>query len=309
MRTYPYAIIIFLAFFALIFIYNSTYIVTQTETALVTQFGEPKVVEQEPGLKLKIPFIQTVEYFDNRLLEYSMPEEIEINASDEKRIKLEAFLRWRIVDPLAFARATRTAGIGGNRVSTMNLQLSNLLGSSLRQAIGNVPLNALLSPERDQVMQHIRDLVKQASSSKSLEQGDKDKNGFGIEIIDVRIVKADLPPENSEAVFKRMQAERKREATTYRAKGDEESQRIKANAEREKTVILAEAHKKSEILRGEGDAEASKIFAGAFGQDAEFFDFYRSMQAYTRSLGPKDTTMVLSPDSQFLRQFSKPDRR
>ena len=291
--------------------YNSLYIVHQTESALVTQFGEPVAVETDPGLKFKKPFVQAVEYFDKRLLEYAMPEEIEINASDEKRIRLEAFLRWRIIDPLAFARATRNAGIGGNRVSTMNLQLANILGSSLRQVIGSVPLNALLSPERDAIMQEIRTIVtKQASFNKADDaEGNKAKSGFGIEIIDVRIVKADLPPENSEAIFKRMQAERKREATTYRAKGDEEAQRIRANAEREKTVLLAEAQKKSEILRGEGDAEASRIFANAFGKDPEFFEFYRSMQAYSRSLNQKDTTFVFSPDSKFFKEFSNPDKK
>jgi membrane protease subunit HflC len=310
---YPF-IIIGLVLFMLA--YGSVYIVPQTETALVTQFGEPVAIVLTPGLKFKMPFIQTVEYFDKRLLEYSMPEEIEINASDEKRIKLEAFLRWHIVDPLAFARATRTAGIGGNRISTMNLQLSNILGSSLRQVIGSVPLNALLSPERDHIMAEIRDLVsKQALYSKTSDkvdggstQPEHAKSGFGIEIVDVRIVKADLPPENSEAIFKRMQTERKREATTYRAKGDEEAQRIRATAERERTVILAEAHKKAETLRGEGDAEASRIYADAFGKDPKFFEFYRSMQSYSRALNQKDTTLILSPDSQYLKEFSKPDQ-
>ncbi len=308
--------LIFIVLFAVIIAYNSAYVVEQTETALVTQFGNPVTVEMEPGLRFKVPFIQTVEYFDNRLLEYYMPDEIEINASDEKRIRLEAYLRWRIVDPLAFARATRTAGIGGNRVSTMNLQLANLLGSSLRQVIGGIPLNALLSPEREDVMHEIRDLVsKQALYSKvsdGVEVGapaaEAPKNGFGIEIVDVRIVKADLPPENSEAIFKRMQAERKREATSYRAKGDEESQRIRAGADRDRTVILAEAQKKAEILRGEGDAEASGIFAAAFGKDPKFFEFYRSMQAYTRSMNPKDTTVILSPESKFLKLFDNPDK-
>ncbi len=308
-------ILIFIAFIALVGLYTSSYIVRQTEIALVTQFGEPVAVELKPGLKFKLPFIQTVEYFDNRLLEYVMPDEIEINASDEKRIKLEAFVRWRIVDPLAFARATRTAGIGGNRISTMNMQISNLLGSSLRQVIGGVPLNALLSPQRDQVMREIKELVeKQASSSKASDAADNDaakstgQTGFGIEIVDVRIVKADLPPENSEAVFKRMQAERKREATTYRAQGDQDAQTIRANADRERTVLLADAQKQAEILRGEGDAKASKIFSDAFGKDPDFYEFYRSMQAYTKAINQKDTTLVLSPDSKFLKEFSKPDK-
>ena len=311
------ALCIALGVLALFLAYNSLYIVTQTETALVTQFGNPVAVETEPGLKLKTPFIQNVEYFDKRLLEYVMPEEIEINASDEKRIRLGAFLRWRIIDPLAFARATRTAGIGGNRIETMNLQLSNLLGSSLRQVIGSVPLNALLSPERTKIMQEIRLLVdKQASSSGEPDAAEdaanpsmlppKSKSGFGIEIVDVRIVKADLPQENSNAIFKRMQTERKREATAYRAQGDQDAQGIRAAADRDRTILLAEAQKKAEILRGEGDDSASKIFADAFGRDPEFFEFYRSMQAYSRALNQKDTTIILSPDSEFLKKFSKP---
>ena len=299
--------LVFISAFIGFVLYNTTYIVKQTQTALVTEFGAPKAVELEAGLKFKKPFIQQVEYFDKRLLEYVMPEEIEINASDEKRIKLEAFLRWKIVDPLAFARATRTAGIGGNRISTMNAQLGNLLGSSLRQVIGSVPLNALLSPERDKIMQKIRAIVtKQASIPSS---DDSEKSGFGIEIVDVRIVKADLPQENSDAIFKRMQTERKREATTYRAKGDEEAQRIRAGADRDRTVLLAEAQKQAEILRGEGDAQASAIFAESFSKDPEFYEFYRSMQSYNRAFNQKDTTIVLSPDSQFLKEFSKPDKR
>jgi membrane protease subunit HflC len=253
-----------------------------------------------------------------------MSDEIEIYASDEKRIRLGAFVRWRIVDPLAFARATRSAGIGGNRISTMELQLSNLLGSSLRQVIGSVPLNALLSPERDHVMREIRELVEeQASSTGEADTSDtssktdktqsaaaensQTSGGYGIEIVDVRIIKADLPQENSDAIFKRMQTEREREAKGYRAKGDEDAQIIRANADREKTVLLAEAQKKAEILRGEGDAQASSIFAAAFGKDPEFYEFYRSMQAYGRSMDPKDTTVILSPDSPFLKEFSKPD--
>ncbi|HEU5048004.1 MAG TPA: protease modulator HflC [Rickettsiales bacterium] len=310
MRFNPTPVIILIVA-ALVLLYNSLYVVEQTETALVTQFGKPVAIELHPGLKFKMPFVQTVEYFDNRLLEYYMPDEIEINASDEKRIKLEAFLRWRIVDPLAFARATRAAGIGGNRVSAMNQQLANLLGSSLRQAIGSVPLSDLLSPKRDQIMQQIRDMVSKQtySSHEDDSNSTKEQGGFGIKIVDVRIVKADLPPENSEAVFKRMQADRKREATTYRAQGDEEAQTIRAEAERQRTVILADAQKQAEITRGEGDAQAAKISADAYSKDPEFYDFYRSMQAYARSMTPKDTTFVLSPESRFLRQFSKPESR
>lgn len=338
MRSNMAAILTFGAALGAFLAYNSFFVVRQTETALVTQFGNPVSVEVEPGLKFKIPFIQTVEYFDKRLLEYSMPQEVEINSSDEKRIRLAAFVRWRIVDPLAFARATRAAGIGGNRVSTMNTQIAALLNSSLGQAIGRVPMNTLLSPERNKVMQEIRGLmtkqtmnlqeskddakaeakdVKPQEESKeqapvTAEKAKEEpavKGGYGIEIVDVRIVKADLPTENSQAIFRRMQTERQREAMGFRAEGDEESQRIKSNADRERTVILAEAQKKGETIRGEGDATAAKIFADAFSKDPDFFEFYRTLQAYQRTLSSKDTTIVISPDSSFMRQFSHPEKR
>lgn len=339
MRSNTPAILVFGAALAAFLAYNSCFVVRQTETALVTQFGNPVSVEVEPGLKFKIPFIQTVEYFDKRLLEYSMPQEVEINSSDEKRIRLAAFVRWRIVDPLAFARATRAAGVGGNRISTMNTQIAGLLNSSLGQAIGRVPMNTLLSPERNKVMLEIRELMtkqtmnvldssakeepKVDSKDVKPEQGAKEapvaaaekaktetsKGGYGIEIVDVRIVKADLPTENSNAIFRRMQTEREREAKGFRAEGDEEAQRIKANADRERTVILADAQKKSETIRGEGDATAAKIFADAFSKDPEFFEFYRTLQVYQRTLNAKDTTIVISPDSSFMKQFSHPEKR
>lgn len=311
----------FVGFILLFLAFNSFFIVRQTEMALVTQFGNPVAKITEPGLNFKIPFIQNVEYFDRRLLEYSMTEEREINASDEKRIRLGAFVRWRIVDPLAFARATRSAGIGGNRISTMNQQIESFLISSLGQAVGKVPMSALLSPERDSIMKETRELmsrqaVKPAADTESKTDkpaestsGSDSRTGYGIEIVDVRIVKADLPPENSAAVFRRMQTEREREAKSYRAKGDEESQRIRANADRDRTVLLAEAQKKAEIIRGEGDASAAKIFADAFGKDPEFFEFYRTLQTYQRTLNSKDTTIILSPESPFLKRFNAPDSR
>ncbi len=331
MRYNP-AFLIIVAVVGVFLLFNSFFVVRQTETALVTQFGNPVAKVVEPGLKFKIPFIQVVEYFDKRLLEYSMPQEVEINSSDEKRIRLAAFVRWRIVDPLAFARATRSSGIGGNRVSVMNTQIANLLNSSLGQAIGRVPMNTLLSPDRYKVLQEIRDLMTKQTmnapeaviseeTSKApaapdavkpvevAKVAEASKGGYGIEIVDVRIVKADLPPENSMAVFRRMQTEREREAKGYRAKGEEESQRIKATADRDRTVLLAEAQKKSEVLRGEGDGSASKIFADAFGKDPEFFEFYRTLQTYQRTLNSKDTTIIISPDSPFMKQFSHPDAR
>lgn len=289
---------------------NSCFVVHQTEMALVTQFGKPVAAITEPGLQFKIPFVQSVEYFDKRLLEYRMPEEIEINASDEKRIRLAAFVRWRVIDPLAFVRATRAAGFGGDRVSTMNQQLAGLLSSSIGQAVGKVPMNALLSPERDNIMKEIRELLTKQAQSQQLPAAEQDENissksGYGIEIVDVRIVKADLPTENSNAVFQRMKTEREREAKSYRAQGDEESQRIRATADRDRTVLLAEAQKKSETIRGEGDGTAAKIFADAFGRDPEFFDFYRTMQTYQRTLNAKDTTIILSPESGFLKELNQ----
>lgn len=308
MQSRPSTAFLLLFVASLFLIYNSAYVLNQTETALVTQFGNPVSVETEPGLHVKLPFLQSVEYFDKRLLSYEMPGEININASDQKRISVGAFLRWRIVDPLAFAEATRRAGIGGDRISGMRTQLDSWLDSSLRQIIGGVPLTALLTPERDDVMSRIRDRMReQASGSGSSAPGGKTGGdshaGFGIEIVDVRIVKLDLPPENSDAVFNRMKAERTREAMSYRAKGDQESQTIRAHADYKRTVLLAEAHREAEKLRGDGDATAGKILADAYQQDPEFFEFYRSLQAYRKAFSSKDTSMVLTPDDPFLRAF------
>lgn len=305
---------------------NSFFVLEQTKAALVTEFGRPVKVEQDPGLKFKIPFIQTVEYFDRRILEYKMPVLREINSLDQKRVVISAFMKWRVVDPLKFAQTTRTGGFGADREAIMNDRLATILESSLRQVLGNYPLSAVLSPKRSQIMREIRDLVNlQAASQKVLNDqakadaaqavkdgGDASKSaaikaeeneGFGIEIVDVKILRADLPQENSNAIFKRMQTERDREAKDFRAKGEEEAQRIKSKADRDRTIILAEAQKKAETLRGEGDGEASRISANAYSKDPSFYEFYRSMQAYTRSLDKNDTTMVLSPNSRFLKQM------
>jgi len=278
---------------------NSAFIVDQTEQALVLQFGKPERVEKLPGLKFKIPFVQNVEFFDRRLLDFDAQSK-EVIASDQKRLEVDAFVRYRITDPLRFKQAA------GDE-ATMRSRLNSILESSLRQALGNVPLSAVISEKRAELMQSIRTLVNAQAMGASVEGGDKDitTGGFGIEVVDVRIKRADLPPANSEGIYKRMQTERVKEANQYRAQGAEDAQKIRSQADKERTIQLADARKKAEILRGEGESLSTKIFADAFGQDQEFYQFYRTMQAYRKSLNGKDTTMVMSPDNDFLRMLEK----
>ena len=255
------------------------------EQALVTQFGEPVRVIKEPGLALKAPFIQNVILMDKRILELdAMPEEV--IASDRRRIVVDAFARYRISDPLRYYQSLRTAALAQQRLSSM-------LSSSLRGELGQRPFAALLSSDRQSLMTSIRDQMR--SQARAL----------GIEIVDVRIRRADLPKENLDSVFGRMQTERQREAAGYRASGDEEAQRIKSAADKEVTIIKADATKQSEILRGEGDAERNRILGDAFGRDPEFFEFYRSLTAYEQSMGASNTTLVISPESPFFKYFQK----
>lgn len=256
------------------------FIVDQTHQALVLRFGERMREIHEPGLKIKQPFFENVVQYDRRLLDFEPPAE-EVIAADQKRLVVDSYARYRIVDPLQFYR---TAG----SEDAVRLRLGATLSGSLRRVLGGEVLTKLLSPERSRVMGQIRDEV--AAEAKS----------FGVEVVDVRIRRADLPAENSEAIYKRMQSERDREAKQYRAQGAEAAQGIRASANREVTVIKAEANRQSQILKGEGDAESIKILADAYGQDPEFFGFYRSLQAYQNALG-SDTTMVLSPDAPFFR--------
>ncbi len=262
---------------------SALFTVHQANQALVLQFGEPRKVITEPGLHVKLPFIQDVVYFDRRVLEFDAPKE-EIIASDQKRLVVDAFARYRITDPLLFFQTV-------NNEARVRTRLAAIINASIRQALGGVPLEHIISGERASLMTQIRDIVNNEASD------------FGIEIIDVRIKRADLPEANSEAVYQRMQTERQREAKELRAQGAEEAQKIRAIADRDKVVIIAEAQKQSQITRGEGDGEAIRIFADAFGKDVEFFAFYRSMEAYKEALGQGDTTMVLSPDSEFFRFF------
>ena len=270
-------------FFGAVIAFSALFTVHQTQQALVLQFGEPKRVVQESGLHWKLPFIQNVIFLDKRMLAYDGAGE-EVIASDRKRLVVDAFLRFRITDPLRFYQT-----VGNERVARQRLDA--LLTSSLRQVIGTVPLQSVLTNERATLMSKIAQRV-------NAEAGD-----LGIGVMDVRIKRADLPEANNQAIYARMKTEREREAREFRAQGAEISQRIRSRADREKTVLVAEAQKKSQILRGEGDGKAVRIFAEAFGTDIDFFTFYRSMQAYSESLGGEDTTMLLSPDSDFFRYF------
>ena len=263
--------------------FSSFYTLHQTQQALVLQFGNPVDVITKPGLKFKIPFIQNVEFMENRILSFDAPAE-EIIASDQKRLVVDSFIRYKISDALEFYKSVSSVNIARSRLST-------ILTSSLRRVLGSVPLATVLTGERGELMEQIRDSVN--SESRSL----------GIDVVDVRIKRADLPEANSAPVYARMNTEREREAREYRAQGAEVSQRIKSRADRERTILIAEAQKQSQILRGDGDALSVKVSAQAFGKDVEFYTFYRSMQAYREALGNGDTTMVLSPDSEFFRFF------
>lgn len=267
----------------LILVLSSTYKVRQFEQALLLQLGKPLTVKTEPGLYVKWPFIQNVEMFDKRILDYDVPVE-EVITSDRKRLVVDTFARYRIVDPLKFFQSVGTESVVRNR-------LGAILNARTREVLGRVPLITVVSGERAGLMSSIAALVNQEARS------------FGVDVIDVRIKRADLPQENSQAIYLRMQTEREREARGYRAQGAEMAQRIRASAERERTVILAEAERDAQFLRGEGDAEAIRIFAEAFNQDPDFFAFYRSMEAYRKSLNKDDTTMVLSPESEFFEFF------
>ena len=264
--------------------FNSVFTVQQIESALVLQLGDPKRVLTDPGLYFKIPVIQNVIRIDNRILHLDAAP-AEVIASDQKRLVADAYLRYRITDPLLFFQAVTTE-------TAANLRLQSLLESALRETLGTQPLNAIISGQRLALME----TVTQVTSGQAA--------GLGIEVVDVRIKRADLPEENSQAVYQRMRTGREQEARQIRAEGAEAALRTRAFADREVTVILANANRDSEILRGLGDAKAIELFAEAFGKDIEFFSFYRSMQAYRTALGADDTTMVLSPDSDFFQFFS-----
>ncbi len=272
-----------LAFTAL----NSVFIVHQTEQAIVLQFGDPKREIKEPGLGFKTPFVQNVVYLEKRILDLDAPVE-EVITSDQKQLLVDAFARFRINQPLRYYTSLRTQ-------DQAERQLANQLNSNLRNVIAAEDFTAVISTKRSELMRRIADELNKSSQR------------FGIEIVDVRIKRADLPQQNSQAIYQRMETERKREAAEFRAQGQEAALRIRSSADREVTVLKAQARRDSEIIRGEGDAERNKIFAEAFGQDPDFFAFYRSMLAYEAALREGDTTMILSPDSEFFRYFGDLD--
>jgi membrane protease subunit HflC len=263
---------------------SAAFTVLQTTQAIVLQFGEPKRVVVDPGLHWKRPFIQNVLYYEKRVLNLDPPVE-SILLADQKRILVDAFARYRISDALEFFKTVRTEG-------GVRQRLGPIVNASLRAVMGNATLASVLSEERSDLMRQIKDRV-------NVEAG-----RFGIELVDVRIGRADFPEEISQAVYGRMKSEREREAAEFRAQGFEQAQRIRATADREATVIRAEAEKQAEIERGKGEGQRTQILNDAYGRDTGFFNFYRSMHAYEASLSGKSTYMVLSPDSEFFDFFS-----
>jgi modulator of FtsH protease HflC len=265
--------------------FQSAFIVKEINQAIVLQFGNPKKIITEAGLKFKLPFIQNVVFIDKRILNLDNAPE-EVIAADQKRLIVDAFARFQIVDPLKFY-----ISVGNERVARS--RLSTIINSRIRGVLGTQELSTLLSKERSKQMAIIQNDVNEEAKS------------FGIEIIDVRIKRADLPQANSEAIYKRMQTERQREAKEFRAEGAEIAAKITSTADKDVTVLLANANKQSQIFKGEGDGQRNKIFADAYGKDPEFFSFYRAMQAYETALIGGDTSLILSPESDFFKFFGK----
>jgi membrane protease subunit HflC len=278
-----------LAVIAVIVGYSSLFTVYQTRLALVVRLGQPVKIVTEPGLNFKLPLIDSVIYVDKRILDLENAA-AEVIASDQKRLVVDAFARYRINNALLFYQSVGT-------VDAANSRLSTLLNAALRRVLGEATLTHVVRDDRAALMARVR------------EQVDREAAAFGITVVDVRIRRADLPAENSQAVFERMKSERKREATEFRAQGSQRAQEIRARADRDITVIIADAQSKGDTMRGEGEAERNRIFAEAFGKDPDFFAFYRSMQAYESGLRHNDTRMVLKPDSDFFRYFADPAGR
>ena len=278
--------IILLVFLGIVAIFTtqSLYILKQTEQSVELRFG--KTVDQEitAGLKFKVPFVDSVIFFDKRLLDLNA-EPKEVIAADKKRLIVDSFAKFQIIDALKFYQSVRTE-------RSARSKLNSILESSMRQVIGDVPLKALLTAGlRGDVMDKIRDIVNRESQS------------FGINVVDVRIMRADLPQENSSAIYRRMQTEREREAKEFRAEGNEAAKRITAKAEREKVEILANSQKKAEIIKGQADSAATKIFANSFGRDPAFYDFYKSLEVYKNSFAKADTKIIISPEGKFFKHF------
>lgn len=260
--------------------FSSVFIVDQTEQAIVLEFKKPMRIIKEPGLKLKAPW-DDVQYFDNRIQDYDAAAKT-IIAGDLKRLEVDAYVKYRISDPLKFLQTVKSEfNLMGN--------LDPILESSMRKVISEVPLNTLLTDKRDQIMAEIKKLVNEKAQA------------YGIDIIDVRIMRADFPEKNRNDIYARMKSEREREAKDLRAKGAEEATKIQAQADRQRTQILSEAEAQAEEIKGQGDSESGKIYSLAFNQDPDFYKFYRSMEAYKETMTKKDTSLVLSPNNEFLK--------
>lgn len=268
---------------------NSFYVVAQPEQAIVLQFGEPVRVVKESGLKFKIPFIQDVTIYDKRLLNLDPPAQ-EVVLNDKKRLDVDSFTRYQIVDPLKFYKTVRTEAQARSK-------LEEIVNSSLRKILGRITLQELLSQKRTQIMRDISSAVK------------IDAAQIGVSVADVRIRRADLPIEVLQAINARMKSEREREAKEFRGQGQQLSQQIKAQAEKERTILIAEAEKKAQIIRGNGDKESIEIWNNAANTDPEFYAYYRSLEAYRNSMSKGDTSMVLAPNSEFFEYFGKPMKR
>jgi modulator of FtsH protease HflC len=266
----------------LILLYTMFFTVQQTDIALVLQFGRPVRVIDHPGLQFKLPY-QNVVIYDRRILDFEPPAE-EVIASDQKRLIIDTYARFKIVNPLQFYQSVGTETAADQR-------LTSIISASLRRIIGNVELQAVISSQRAHIMKEIRDDVN------------NEAKGFGIDVVDVRLRRADLPKENEEAIYARMKTERQREAAQYRAQGAQQAQQIRADADRQRIEIIADAQRQAQILRGEGDAQSITIYADAYGKDPAFFSFYRSLQAYRDALTGPGTTFVVSPDSEFFKYF------
>jgi len=279
-------VLLVLAIIAVIIGYSALFTVYQTRLALVVRLGQPVRVVTEPGLNFKVPLIDSVIYVDKRILDLENPAQ-EVIASDQKRLVVDAFARYKIKDALLFYQTVGS-------VEGANARLSTLLNAALRRVLGEATLTHVVRDDRALLMARVR------------EQLDREAGAFGINVVDVRIRRADLPEQNSQAVYQRMQTERQREAAEFRANGSQRKQEIQARADRDVTVLIAEAQSKSEQIRGEGDAERNRIFAEAFTRDPDFFAFYRSMQAYETGLRANDTRLVIKPDSDFFRYFADP---
>ncbi|MBR0697065.1 protease modulator HflC [Bradyrhizobium lablabi] len=287
MRSPVTGIAALIVLFALVIVaYSSTFTVQQTEQVLVVRLGEPVRVVTEPGLNFKAPFIDSVISIDKRILDLENPSQ-EVIAFDQRRLVVDAFARYRIKNALRFYQSVGS-------IQAANIQLTTLLNAALRRVLGEATFIQIVRDEREALMARIRS------------QLDREADRYGIEVVDVRIRRADLPEQNSQAVYDRMKTERQREAAEFRAQGSQKAQEIRSRADREATVIVAEANSSSEQIRGAGDAERNRLFAEAYGKDQDFFSFYRSMSAYESGLRSSDTRFLLRPDSDFFRYFGNP---